>query len=346
MTHLELKQSRITIGNGAVNMAGSALAELTKGSRCAVITDSNVAPLHADKLCNILKNAGFSPVVYTIPAGEASKTLSTVSAIYAFLAKENFTRTDPLIALGGGVIGDITGFAAATYLRGVPSMQIPTSLLAQVDSSVGGKCGVDLPEGKNMVGAFHQPRRVLIDPDFLETLPEHFRSDGMAEVIKYGAIFDRALLTRIEEEKISTGVIAACVAHKRDVVLRDEFDHGDRMLLNFGHTVGHAVEAIGNYTAHTHGFAVAIGMVAAARLGESLGLTQPGCAEALSSLLASFSLPTELPYPQEEILAHMLNDKKMRSGKLHMILLRTLGDAQIVPFDPSEVMKFQIAKEG
>lgn len=346
MTHLELKQSRISIGNGVVHTAGTALSELTRGSRCAVITDSNVAPLYADKLCAVLSHAGFSPSVYTIPAGEASKTLSTVSELYDFLAKENFTRTDPLIALGGGVIGDITGFVAATYLRGVPSMQIPTSLLAQVDSSVGGKCGVDLPAGKNMVGAFHQPRRVLIDPDFLETLPDHFLSDGMAEVIKYGAIFDRALLRRIEKEKISAEIIAACVTHKRDVVLRDEFDHGDRMLLNFGHTVGHAVEAIGNYTTHTHGFAVAIGMVAAARLGEALGLTQPGCADDLASVLASFSLPTELPYPQADILSHMLNDKKMRSGKLHMILLRTLGNAHIVPFDPSEVMKFQIAKEG
>ena len=342
MTHLTIKESRITIGRGAFSLAGEQLRELTDGSRAAVISDSNVAPLYAEALSAALQAAGFSPSLFVIPAGEQSKTLATVSEMYDFLAREGFTRTDPLVALGGGVIGDMTGFAAATYLRGVPSMQIPTSLLAQVDSSVGGKCGVDLPAGKNMVGAFHQPRRVLIDPDLLATLPPHFVADGMAEVIKYGAIFDAPLLEAIARDRMSEEIITACVTHKHDIVLRDEFDHGDRMLLNFGHTVGHAVEALGNYRRHTHGFAVSIGMAAAARLGEQLGVTAPGCAQKLCAILESFSLPTALPYPPGDILAHMLHDKKMRGNTLHMILLRELGRAEIVPFTPDEVLRFHL----
>lgn len=339
---IKLKQSEILIKNGAIEEAGILLAQITKGTRCAIITDTNVAPLYLDKLVAILKSSGFSPISYIVPAGEASKTLATVEKIYTFLAEENIIRTDAIIALGGGVIGDITGFVAATYLRGMASMQIPTSLLAQVDSSVGGKCGVDLPAGKNMVGAFHQPLRVVIDPNLLATLPEHFLADGMAEVIKYGAIFDEALLTKIENEKISTDIIRACVSHKRDVVIRDEFDNGERMLLNFGHTAAHSIEAIGNYTTHTHGFAVAIGMVYATRLGEKIGFTKKGSSERLERILKSVGLPTELPYEEQAVLDHMLNDKKMRNGKLNMILISELGKSEIVPFTPEEVIKFNI----
>lgn len=339
---LKLKESRILIENGAINKAGSLLSEITGGKKCAIVSDSNVAPLYLDKLVSILNLSGFAPVSYIIPAGESSKTLSTVSGIYDFLAKENFTRTDAIIALGGGVVGDITGFVAATYLRGIPSMQIPTSLLAQVDSSVGGKCGVDLPSGKNMVGAFHQPLRVVIDPDLLSTLPPIFLADGMAEVIKYGAIFNKDLLKKIEEEKFSTEIIKSCVTHKRDVVERDEFDNGDRMLLNFGHTVAHSVEVFGNYTEYSHGFAVAIGMVYATRLGEKLGYTKPGSSEYLVKLLDSVGLPTELPYEEKKILSHMLSDKKMRNGKLNMILISKLGKGDIVPFSPDDVLNFSV----
>lgn len=339
---LKLKQSEILIENGAIDQAGKLLAQITKGNRCAVISDTNVAPLYLSKLTSILESAGFSVVSHIIPAGEISKNLDTVEKIYTFLANENFIRTDAIVALGGGVIGDITGFVAATYLRGIPSMQIPTSLLAQVDSSVGGKCGVDLTAGKNMVGAFHQPLRVVIDPDLLTTLPEHFIADGMAEVIKYGAIFDEPLLQKIEKEKISTEIIRACVTHKRDVVDRDEFDNGERMLLNFGHTAAHSIEALGNYTEHTHGFAVSIGMVYAARLGEKLGITVTGTATRLAGTLKSVGLPTELPYDEKSILEHMLNDKKMRDGKLNMILLDHIGCGKIVPFTPDQVINFNL----
>ncbi len=339
---LKLKQSEILIRNGAIEEAGVLLSQITKGNRCAIISDTNVAPLYLDRLCAILKSSGFDPVSYIVPAGEASKTLATVEKIYTFLAKENFIKTDAIVALGGGVIGDITGFVAATYLRGIASMQIPTSLLAQVDSSVGGKCGVDLPAGKNMVGAFHQPLRVVIDPDLLSTLTPHFLADGMGEVIKYGAIFDETLLSKIEKEKISTDIIRACVTHKRDVVVRDEFDNGERMLLNFGHTAAHSIEAIGNYTEHTHGFAVAMGMVYATRLGEKIGFTEKGSADRLINILKSVGLPTELPYEEKAILDHMLNDKKMRNGKLNMILISKLGRGEIVPFDPKKVVNFNV----
>ncbi len=337
---LKLKNSEILIKRGAISDAARLLSQITSSKRCAIITDSNVAPFYLDKLKKILLSGEFKCESYIVPAGEESKNLDTVSKIYNFLAELNFTRTDPIIALGGGVIGDITGFVSATYLRGVPSMQIPTSLLAQVDSSVGGKCGVDLPAGKNMVGAFNQPNRVLIDPDFLETLTPHFLADGMAEVIKYGAIFDASLLNKIKSDKITTEIIEACVKHKRDVVLEDEFDNGRRMLLNFGHTAGHSIEAIGNYKTHSHGFAVSIGMVYAARLGEKLGITKIGTADELSAILSDTGLPCELPYSEDAILSHMLNDKKVRNGKLNMILLKELGSSGIYSFAPDEVLNF------
>ena len=339
---IKLKSSEILIKNGAIYDAASLLAQITVSQRVAIVSDSNVAPLYLDKLCSVLDANGYECESYIVPAGEESKTLATVSDIYTFLSEKNFTRTDAIIALGGGVIGDITGFVSATYLRGVPSMQVPTSLLAQVDSSVGGKCGVDLPAGKNMGGAFNQPRRVLIDPDFLSTLTPHFLADGMAEVVKYGAIFDASLLEKIKKDKISTEIIRDCVTHKRDIVEEDEFDNGKRMLLNFGHTAGHSIEAIGNYTAHTHGFAVSIGMVYAARLGEKLGITKSGTANELCGILSSVDLPCELPYDERDILAHMLNDKKVRNGKLNMIMLKELGVSDIVSFSPNEVMNFKV----
>ena len=339
---IKLKSSEILIKNGALRDAATLLAQITASNRVAIVTDSNVAPLYLDKLCSILSVNGYECESYIVPAGEESKTLSTVSDIYTFLSERNFTRTDAIIALGGGVIGDIIGFVSATYLRGVPSMQVPTSLLAQVDSSVGGKCGVDLPAGKNMVGAFNQPNRVLIDPDFLSTLTPHFLADGMAEVIKYGAIFDANLLKKIKKDKISTEIITDCVTHKRDIVEEDEFDNGKRMLLNFGHSAGHSIEAIGNYTAHTHGFAVSIGMVYAARLGEKLGITKLGTANELSEILSSVGLPCELPYAEHDILAHMLNDKKVRNGKLNMIMLRELGKSDIISFLPNDVINFKV----
>lgn len=344
MTTLTLKNSKIFIGNGVLDNVGTSLRSLSRGTRAALISDSNVAPLYADRICEMLRNSGFCPDVFTIPAGEASKTLQTVSDIYAFLAKHGFTRSDPLIALGGGVIGDITGFTAATYLRGVPSMQIPTSLLAQVDSSVGGKCGVDLPQGKNLVGVINQPDIVLIDPTVLKTLPESIFADGMAEVIKYGCIMDEKLFYDLESTNIHdilSEVIISCVTHKRNIVDEDEYDNGIRMILNFGHTVGHAVEALGGFSQHTHGYAVAIGMVAASKIGEALGVTEINTAARIAHLLHQYQLPTDLPYPLHQLIPLITMDKKMRDQKLHMILLNRIGQAKIHALQPSQIKELK-----
>ena len=251
------------------------------------------------------------------------------------------TRKDLVIALGGGVVGDITGFAAATFLRGVSLCQIPTTLLAQVDSSVGGKTGVDLAEGKNLVGAFYQPRLVLIDPAVLATLPDATFADGMAEVVKYGYIANKDILDMVSQPDYKAhieDIIYECVKIKRDVVAIDEHDTGLRMILNFGHTIGHAAEKLGHYTDLTHGQAVAIGMVAAMRLSALLGnddLTAP-----LVSILQHIGLPTELNYDREAIYTALLSDKKKFGGVVNFILVREPGRAEITPIEAEQLHEY------
>ena len=323
--------SDIYIETGLLDRAGAVLSDIFTPSRIHIVTDSTVAPLYLARLEQQLS----LPVSHTvIPAGEEHKRLCTVETIYHDMLSAGMTRKDLVIALGGGVVGDITGFAAATFLRGVSLCQIPTPLLAQVDSSVGGKTGVDLPEGKNLVGAFYQPRLVLIDPGVLSPLPEATFADGMAEVVKYGYIANRDILDmvahpdyryRIEE------IITECVKIKRDVVAIDEHDTGLRMILNFGHTIGHAAEKLGGYTDLTHGQAVAIGMAAAMRLSALMGnadLTAP-----LLSLLAHIGLPSALPYDREKIFRALLSDKKKFGGTVNFILVREPGRAEITPID-------------
>ncbi len=332
--------SKLNIGSGVMNNVGTVCRELSKDAKVAVVTDSNVAPLYASRVYTAIKSAGLDAYTLTLPAGEEYKTLKTVSDIYAFLAENRFTRSDILVALGGGVVGDISGFTAATYLRGIRSIQIPTTLLAQVDSSVGGKCGVDLPYGKNLVGAFNQPDRVLIDTDVLKTLPSDIFCDGMAEVIKYGCIFDEHLfcdIISLTPGHISDKIVERCVQLKRDVVERDEHDKGDRMLLNFGHTVGHAIEKLGNFTEFSHGAAVAIGMAAAAKIGEARGFTASGTYERITSALSRFSLPFKLPYPPDDLVSSMAMDKKNLNGKLNFILLSKIGSGHIVPTSLNDI---------
>ena len=275
--------SEIHIESGLLARAASVIGETFSPSRIHIVSDSTVAPLYLEQL----EQQFTLPVTHTvIPAGEEHKRLSTVEGIYHDLLASGMTRKDLIIALGGGVVGDITGFAAATFLRGVSLCQIPTTLLAQVDSSVGGKTGVDMPEGKNLVGAFYQPRLVLIDPAVLATLPDQTFADGMAEVIKYGCIRDVSFLSWLEQRpsrhEITPDiehVLYTCCDIKRSVVVEDERDTGLRMLLNFGHTLGHAYELAGNYELWTHGQAVAAGMVKAGELGVKLGITPPGLPE-------------------------------------------------------------------
>ena len=330
--------SEIHIESGLLARAASVIGETFSPSRIHIVSDSTVAPLYLEQL----EQQFTLPVTHTvIPAGEEHKRLSTVEGIYHDLLASGMTRKDLIIALGGGVVGDITGFAAATFLRGVSLCQIPTTLLAQVDSSVGGKTGVDMPEGKNLVGAFYQPRLVLIDPAVLATLPDQTFADGMAEVIKYGYISNREILDMVsapDYKKNIERIICECVRIKRDVVTIDEHDTGLRMILNFGHTIGHAAEKLGNYVDLTHGQAVAVGMVAAMRLSAMLG--NEDLSERLIGILEHIGLPTELKYGREDIYRSLLSDKKKFGATVNFILVREPGRAEITPIGAEKLHEY------
>lgn len=330
--------SEIHIESGLLARAASVIGETFSPSRIHIVSDSTVAPLYLEQL----EQQFTLPVTHTvIPAGEEHKRLATVEGIYHDLLASGMTRKDLIIALGGGVVGDITGFAAATFLRGVSLCQIPTTLLAQVDSSVGGKTGVDMPEGKNLVGAFYQPRLVLIDPAVLATLPDQTFADGMAEVVKYGYISNREILDMVsapDYKKNIERIICECVRIKRDVVTIDEHDTGLRMILNFGHTIGHAAEKLGNYVDLTHGQAVAVGMVAAMRLSAMLG--NEDLSERLIGILEHIGLPTELKYGREDIYRSLLSDKKKFGATVNFILVREPGRAEITPIGAEKLHEY------
>ena len=335
---------RILIGRGCLKDAGKEAAGVfPAGARTVVAADSNVAPLYAQEVLASLKAAGFSPSLFTFPAGEGQKHLGTVADLVAAFADRGLTRSDFAVALGGGVTGDLAGFAAAIYLRGIRFLQIPTTLLAQIDSSVGGKTGADLPQGKNLIGAFHQPSLVLIDPDTLSTLPDRVFSDGMGEAVKYGCILDRALFSRIAKENVREDpvpMIFRCVDLKRELVERDELDNGDRMLLNFGHTFGHALEKLHGYRDLTHGEAVGVGMVLMAKCGEAAGLTEPGTAERIEAALKTYGLPTSDRMEPARIAEAALSDKKSRGDSIHLVLLRHIGEGYLHTVRQSELRGF------
>ena len=324
----------IKIGFGLLDRVGELCREtLPRAQKLAVVTDSNVQPLYLERVANSLKQAGFQVLSLTVPAGEGAKCAEQLVMLWEKLMEFGMTRTDVVAALGGGVVGDLAGFAAATLLRGVDYVQIPTTLLAQVDSSVGGKVAIDLHAGKNLAGAFWQPSLVLIDPDCLSTLSDRTFSDGMAEVIKYGCIRDRAffdlldccggragVIERIEE------VIYTCCDIKRKVVLADERDTGERMVLNFGHTIGHAFELAGNYETWTHGQGVAAGMNWAAQIGVGLGVT-PDIVYPIQNILKKYGLPIDIPCPWDTLTNAVLRDKKNLGGKINLIVLESLGHA-------------------
>lgn len=326
------KRYTIRIERGALDQLGAYCASLfAPGKKAVVITDTHVTPLYLERVSTSLRNAGFDVTSCAFPAGEPSKRLSTIEGIYGHMAQAHITRSDFAVALGGGVTGDMAGFAAASYLRGIPFVQVPTTLLSQVDSSVGGKTGVDLPQGKNLVGAFWQPSFVLIDPDTLNTLSPHFFADGMGEVIKYGCIKSRALFDLlIETEDITSimeDVIYRCVDIKRDVVERDEFDTGERALLNFGHTFGHALEKLHQYQGLSHGAAVGIGMVMMARLGEKAGFTAPGTADKIAAALEKYHLPVHSDLPLSQIVEATASDKKSTGSSINLVLLKDIGES-------------------
>ena len=335
-------QYDIVIGHGILCDAGSLCREAL-GSAChvCIVTDDTVASLYLDTLRASLEGAGFKAECFVFPHGEPSKSTETLVALWEFLAEHRLTRSDALIALGGGVVGDLCGFAAATYLRGIRFVQIPTTLLAAVDSSVGGKTGVDLRAGKNLAGAFHQPSLVLCDAATLDTLSPEIFADGCAEVVKYGVIRDRALFDalsgdiRSEIESLEE-IIARCVRHKAEIVESDEFDHGTRQLLNLGHTVGHAIEACSEMRV-SHGSAVAMGMVIVTRAAISLGLCPAEDLSSLISLLKSLGLPTECPYSAAELTDVALADKKRAGDKLTLVLPFGIGDSRLYPIPVGEL---------
>ena len=320
----------IFIERGIIGSCGEYAKKLSSAQKITVVSDTNVAPLYLDPVVSSLKKEGFEVNAFIFDAGERSKHLGTIKDIYDSLADFSMTRRDIMIALGGGVCGDMAGFAAATYLRGIDFIQIPTSLLAQVDSSVGGKTGVDLPQGKNLVGAFHQPIAVLIDPDALKTLPDDFITDGMGEVIKYGCIKDAELFGFLENNDVLDhieSVIETCVKIKRDVVSRDEREKGERMLLNFGHTLGHAIEKLNGFSQITHGMAVAIGMVLIAKAGEKNGITEPGTSERITALCEKYDLPTATSLSFAQIADAAKNDKKSAGSSINLVLLSKIGES-------------------
>lgn len=322
----------ILIERGLIKNAGALIKNVTTAAKVFVITDTNVGKLYADTVISSLKENGFDADLFVYEAGEKSKNLNTISQMYSRMADFNMSRKDIVVALGGGVCGDMAGFAAATYMRGINFVQIPTSLLAQVDSSVGGKTGVDIAQGKNLVGAFHQPILVIIDPDTLKTLPEYYINDGMAEVIKYGCIKDSGLFKTLEDENaldIIDDVIERCVSIKRDVVNRDEKEAGERMLLNFGHTLGHSLEKIYNFDGLSHGQAVAIGMVMITRASEKAGLTEKGSLERIVDLCKKYNLPVSDTADIKEIAKYCASDKKASSAGVNLVLLKKIGESFI-----------------
>ena len=328
----------IIVGRGYLDKAGEWVAGLWQPQKIVIITDSHVGPLYAERVKTALEANQFDVSVFTFPEGESSKVLATVELAYKYLADFGVTRSDGVIALGGGVVGDLAGFVASTYMRGMHFLQIPTSLTAQVDSSVGGKTGVNTAYAKNMVGTFTQPDGVLIDPDCLKTLGERELYEGMGEVIKCGLIADVALWEVLQG---LTGEVDNLLANaetliyhscdvKRKVVVEDELDNGTRLYLNFGHTIGHAIEATAGYGKVMHGEGVAIGMIQITKVAENKGLVAKGLTNQIRDMVIKFHLPTGLDeWDVKQLATAMTLDKKARGAKIKTVLVPSIGQAMI-----------------
>lgn len=322
----------VFIGRGLMDAAGGMIVEALGGTRmAAILTDDTVDALYGARVEQALSESGLRTCRFAMPHGEAHKTLATWEKMLAFLSEQGMTRADAVVALGGGVPGDVAGFAAASYQRGVDLVQIPTTLLAMIDSSVGGKTGVDLGGLKNQVGAFHQPRLVLIDPDALSTLPAATLSDGAAEAVKYGVLGDTELFERLSRggwTEDAEWVIERCVFHKAALVAADELDRGSRQLLNLGHTLGHAIEKCSGFR-FSHGQAVAVGMIYAARIARSMGLCGPEVEADIAAALTAGGLPLSAPYGAAELAAAAMADKKRAGGEITLVLPRAIGRCEL-----------------
>ena len=323
----------VYIGPGILTDLVRWVHELKHVQRICLVSDSNVFPLYGSRIRGLLEAGGSLITDLVFPSGEENKNADTYLAVLTHLSKHQFTRSDLIIALGGGVVGDLAGFAAATYLRGIRYVQIPTTLLAAVDSSVGGKTAIDLPAGKNLVGAFHQPSLVLCDTDLLDTLPEDIFRDGCAEVIKYAILYDPELFAHLEQYGLSfdrVSVITKCIRLKRDAVVTDEFDNGIRKKLNLGHTVGHALERSSGYT-FSHGKAVSVGIAAISRSAVRMGLCAQEDCDRIASLLTKFGLPTLTSISPDVLLCAALSDKKRHGETIDLIIPKRIGDCEVLP---------------
>lgn len=345
---LKHKKYKIHIEKGILNTIGEHIAELYKGKNIVLITDWNVEKFYLERVCISLEKSGFNIKYISIKPGEQSKTLSTLQEVYEKFCDYGLKRGDLIISLGGGVVGDLTGFAAATYLRGIKYVQIPTSLLAQVDSSIGGKVAVDLPYGKNLVGSFYHPEAVFIDSEVLQTLDKKFFNDGMAEIIKYGLIRDRTISDTVlnydNKEEILKNIeqiIYKCCFIKKNIVENDERDTGERMLLNFGHTLGHCIEKYFNYEIYTHGEAVAIGMAHITKKSEELGITEKGAYDYIKGVLQKYELPFAIPDVDYSELFEAINyDKKAEDNAINLVLLTKIGEGKIINVSMDDIEKY------
>ncbi len=344
----------IIIEDGLITRIGSDLSEHKIGTKYGVIADDHVASLYGSTLLRSLEDAGLQTTLFTFPQGEESKNLETFAGLHRDLAQAGFDRSDALIGLGGGVTGDMTGFLAATYMRGIPFVQVPTTLLAQVDSSVGGKTGVDIPEGKNLVGAFYQPKVVYIDTAVLTTLPVKEYCGGLAEVIKYGVIRDRDFFLFLEnnidqilglDRQTIQEMIHICCRIKADVVAEDERESNIRRILNYGHTIGHAIEAASEYSI-IHGEAVAMGMVAALRLAVGNGLCKRQDAGRVATLIHNYGLPTEIPHnlDRDQMKRYLLSDKKTVGKRVFYVLPTEIGKVIITDDVPDTLVDEALKK--
>lgn len=339
------KEYDVLMGEGLLENAGAMIKSVCGAGRAFVVSDTNVFPLYGKTLRASLESAGLEVFEFVFEAGEGSKNISVYSDIVENMCVAGLTRSDVAVALGGGVVGDITGFAAATYRRGIAFVQVPTSLLADVDSSVGGKTAIDLANGKNQLGAFLQPSLVICDTVTLKTLPEEEYQNGCAEIIKYGMYGDRELFEKVEAAPVKENygsVIARCVDMKREVVEADEFEKGPRMVLNLGHTFGHAIEKLSGYKV-PHGKAVAIGMNIITAAAVKLGFAPEGTDERLRNVLKKYSLPVETLFNANEMAAAAAGDKKTSGGTITLVIPTGIGSSELVKVPVSELTKFALA---
>ena len=336
------REYNVNIGADFLNTVGEKIKEIKRLCRVVIISDDNVFPLYGETVKNSLVDNGYSVCEFVVPHGEESKSFENYQKILEFCAENSITRTDLFVALGGGVVGDLTGFVASTYLRGVDFVQIPTTLLSMVDSSVGGKTAINLKAGKNLCGAFYQPIAVFADCDTLDTLPDEYFNDGCAEIIKFGMVSDKDFLAFLQENNIKENlqyVIKKCVELKRDIVGRDEFEKGERKLLNFGHTIGHAVEKCSNYSI-SHGNAVAIGMSIATKGAYEVGMCEEDLSYVLLSLLKKNNLPITCEFSAQDLCRSALSDKKRSLDTMSLIVPEELGLCKIMKLPVEELKNF------